>query len=538
MTKIEFVARGERVPLEDLHDCADNPRNRSDEGIEELADSLVTHGQIVPLIVRARHGAPGYEVLAGSRRRRALLRIGAPVAIVDIVPAHVDAAAVAAAENLDRVALTFGEELALVAGFTARGRTTSTARDVAIALGRSERWARQRLSCLSLVPEARALIDSGVLTLDGAACLAAFPATVQPRILERTKGYGERSGVTREVVLWAADRARRALTLATWPLDVPGGAHGRRCDKCPTRSDAQADLFGAAPDAAAECLDPDCWGSKQAEAFAAAQADHARAGGFEIAKLDFGEFVRLDETARFGAYHSGVLCDGKRLTWGDVLAGLIPPSSVALVRIDGGPVYAAPRKEAEKLARRAFPDPAPKAPEPPDPNKPRGYWTLNNALVDALSARAWGELVTSPVPPESVLLELLFAMLGGGGYIEGEGFASALEKLPSGGAESNARKLQALLMTGALGALRFHVVDPESGELTDETCDAEAREIAVVLGVDVDDFVATTWPTWLRTSLDELGFTPAERASLGLGAFEAPTPEPEPEPKAKKRGRS
>jgi ParB/RepB/Spo0J family partition protein len=510
-TKIEFVARGLVIPLAELYVSPDNPRaGQGSEQLAELAGSIRELGQLVPLVVRARIGAPGYDVLAGSRRLCALEHAGESVATCDLVPMHVDAATVAAAENLERSALSFAEELDLVAGLLRR-RGVKAAEDVAIALGRPTRWARVRLSCLALVPEARAQVEAGRLTLDGAAALAAFPAHVQPRIVERLAAYGEAKALDRHAVLWAADRARRALTLATWELDSVGGTRGIACSRCPARSDAQPDLFGDDTDRQAECLDPDCWTAKQSEAFGAALAAHEASGGVVLAKLD-PDFVRLDDTARFGAHHSGVERKGARLSWRGVLGTKIDPSKVALVCVDGGPVYCYPRKDAERLAKKAFPDPKPKAAAPVDPSKPRTWWELSGALRDKVEARAWSAIVALSPPPLATLLDLLFATLesGEGAYLEGDGFADALALLPAQD-RGHERKLQALLVSGLISDLRFSVdVDAT------EAFGGIPRELAVAIGVEPDDFVAVTWATWITESLDAMNATPEERAAIGL----------------------
>ena len=60
-----------QVPLADLHTFAHHPfRVMDDEKMEELKQSVIKHGVLVPGVVRKRT-AGGYELIAGHRRKRA-----------------------------------------------------------------------------------------------------------------------------------------------------------------------------------------------------------------------------------------------------------------------------------------------------------------------------------------------------------------------------------------------------------------------------------------------------------------------------------
>lgn len=80
-----------------------------DERIDELCQTIRTHGIIQPIVVRLRDGK--YEIIAGERRWRAVSKLG-----MDTIPAIVremndsQAASVALIENLQREGLTAIEE--------------------------------------------------------------------------------------------------------------------------------------------------------------------------------------------------------------------------------------------------------------------------------------------------------------------------------------------------------------------------------------------------------------------------------------------
>src|SRR5262245_5421585 len=63
-------------PVEEIHANPNQPRKRFPDGeLNELAQSIRTHGVIQPLIVRARAGG-GFILIAGERRWRAAQRAG------------------------------------------------------------------------------------------------------------------------------------------------------------------------------------------------------------------------------------------------------------------------------------------------------------------------------------------------------------------------------------------------------------------------------------------------------------------------------
>ncbi|WP_026697120.1 nucleoid occlusion protein [Alkalicoccus chagannorensis] len=99
-----------QVPVEELTPNPFQPRTIFDETkIEELAQTIRTHGLIQPIVVRARDGR--FEIIAGERRWRASQHAG--MATVPVVVKDFDdtkTASVALIENLQREGLTSIEE--------------------------------------------------------------------------------------------------------------------------------------------------------------------------------------------------------------------------------------------------------------------------------------------------------------------------------------------------------------------------------------------------------------------------------------------
>ncbi|MEX2416669.1 MAG: nucleoid occlusion protein [Paenibacillaceae bacterium] len=98
------------IPVTDIVPSPYQPRTVfDDDRIEELCQTIKTHGVIQPIVVRVRGGK--YEIIAGERRWRAVQKLGSPT-----IPAVIrefndsQAASIALIENLQREGLTAIEE--------------------------------------------------------------------------------------------------------------------------------------------------------------------------------------------------------------------------------------------------------------------------------------------------------------------------------------------------------------------------------------------------------------------------------------------
>lgn len=106
-------ANGEEVkqiPVANITTSPYQPRTIFDDAkIEELCQTIKTHGVIQPIVVRMRNNK--YEIIAGERRYRAVTKLGLPT-IPAIVREFNDsqAASIALIENLQREGLTAIEE--------------------------------------------------------------------------------------------------------------------------------------------------------------------------------------------------------------------------------------------------------------------------------------------------------------------------------------------------------------------------------------------------------------------------------------------
>ncbi|GAA0378048.1 nucleoid occlusion protein [Bacillus horti] len=99
------------IAIEEIIPNRYQPRTEfNDEKLDELCQTIKTHGVIQPIVVREMEGG-GYELIAGERRWRAVTKLGMPT-----IPAIIrnfndsQSASVALIENLQRENLTSIEE--------------------------------------------------------------------------------------------------------------------------------------------------------------------------------------------------------------------------------------------------------------------------------------------------------------------------------------------------------------------------------------------------------------------------------------------
>lgn len=104
------VTADRRAPIEQVHPNPRNPRRTfAETELDELADSIRTHGIVQPIVVRPV--SSGYEIIAGERRWRAAQRAG--LTQVPVIVREVDdklSLELAIVENVQRADLNAIEE--------------------------------------------------------------------------------------------------------------------------------------------------------------------------------------------------------------------------------------------------------------------------------------------------------------------------------------------------------------------------------------------------------------------------------------------
>lgn len=161
------------LPITSLSPNPAQPRQVfSQEGLEELAESIKEHGILQPLSVR-RTG-DGYELISGERRLRAADLAGlreVPCIVVSVGPQ--ESSLLALIENIQRRDLDFWEEaLALQALLEATGLSQEA---LAKHIGKSQSAVANKLRLLKLSPNAVEILRQKGLTERHARSLLRLP---------------------------------------------------------------------------------------------------------------------------------------------------------------------------------------------------------------------------------------------------------------------------------------------------------------------------------------------------------------------------
>ena len=151
---VEFLQPGKYQPRKDM----------TEEGLQELADSISVQGVIQPIVVRPLAKADQYEIIAGERRWRAAQKAGL-AEVPTIIKVVEDDAAIAMSliENIQREDLNaIDEAMALL---RLKEEFELTHQEVADAVGKSRAAVTNLMRLLSLADPVRRLIEHGDLEM-------------------------------------------------------------------------------------------------------------------------------------------------------------------------------------------------------------------------------------------------------------------------------------------------------------------------------------------------------------------------------------
>ena len=162
-----------RLPLDEIIPNKDQPHKTFDEeSLRELADSILQHGVLQPLLVRPLPGG-GYQLVAGERRYRASRIAGlkeVPVVVKELT--DTETMEIAIIENLQREDLNPIEEAEGLQALI--DRCGFTQEDVAASIGRSRPAIANSLRLLKLPEDVREMTKEGKLSAGHARALLAF----------------------------------------------------------------------------------------------------------------------------------------------------------------------------------------------------------------------------------------------------------------------------------------------------------------------------------------------------------------------------
>ncbi len=166
------------IPIDRILPNPNQPRKEfSEEGLQELADSIREYGVIQPLLVRKKEAGETYELIAGERRLRA-----SKIAGLTSVPAilteteDLDSAIIAMIENLQRRDLNFFEEAE--GYFRLMEDFNMSQVDIAKKMGKNQSTIANKLRLLRIEPEVQEKIKEYQLTERHARAILKLPSTM------------------------------------------------------------------------------------------------------------------------------------------------------------------------------------------------------------------------------------------------------------------------------------------------------------------------------------------------------------------------
>lgn len=156
--------------IETISPSESQPRkNFDDQTLQELADSISTHGVLQPIVVR-RTGPSNFELVAGERRWRAAQKAGLkeiPAVLKDVAPQEV--LTLALVENLQREDLNPMEEAEAYRHLM--DTLDLTQEQVAQRVGKDRTTVTNAIRLLKLPPAAREAVTNGQLSMGHARAL-------------------------------------------------------------------------------------------------------------------------------------------------------------------------------------------------------------------------------------------------------------------------------------------------------------------------------------------------------------------------------
>jgi ParB family chromosome partitioning protein len=223
------------LPVAEVRPDPGQPRRTFDEGaLGDLAASIAAIGLVEPIVVRREPGGSGYVLVAGERRWRAHLILGAETIAASIVEVEgADLRIAQLAENLQREDLPPCEEARAMRAVL--DETTWTHIELARRLGVRPHRLSGRMALLNLRPEYQDLVDRGQLPEIAAVQMGRLPPHRQDELFRLIRS-GRATGATVRTFANAAIEAEAQPPLLDAP--APLAADRARVSRIERRIDA------------------------------------------------------------------------------------------------------------------------------------------------------------------------------------------------------------------------------------------------------------------------------------------------------------
>lgn len=293
------------IPKADLRTTNANPRKHFDENsLRELADSIREKGLIQPITVTPDSYHGKYVIVCGERRYRACMmldEVKEMVAVVRYDLSESEALELAITENLQRVDVSPLEESD---SFQALLKF-HTPEDIAVLLGRTEKFVRQRIRLQNLIPVFRRMLESELISIKIAFKISGYEKETQEDVF---KGYLATYNKSEESIfepgkygrhqldhidIWS-HRNGTDLKRASFPLDDATLTDAGACTKCPFNTANALRLFEE--NSEPRCMKQSCFQSKTV-AFLTREARKAVEIGMPLIKNSYGPIQDVTKAA-------------------------------------------------------------------------------------------------------------------------------------------------------------------------------------------------------------------------------------------------
>ena len=237
--------------------CKPNPWNRSnvEDSIEELAESISTHGQIHPGVVRPYRNN-GYQIITGERRWRASQSVGFDSWLVEVREMDdEEARALCITENAQREGAPIIDEAKQVEALMKKNG--GNVKEVAVLLGKPEQWVEERMAYLQLPESIQEEINDGSVRPEHAKLLLRANPDERSRVLKILKedpsaDYSIKSAI-----------ATNDLDNAIWGLDDASVVRSApACIGCPSNTSTGSLFADLGP---GQCTNGVCFQRKHLE---------------------------------------------------------------------------------------------------------------------------------------------------------------------------------------------------------------------------------------------------------------------------------
>lgn len=193
------------IPVEQIRESVEGLRSTDRENVQyqSLVDSVRNNGVISPISVRqmldSETGETFYSLIDGCQRYNAAKDVGHPTIPAQIMPSSdfdvLLQQIIANTAIVETEPAAHSRQLLKILQLN----PTMTISELAASCSRTPEWLQARLKLVKLTPEAAKLVDTNVVNLSNAYCLARLPADEQASYLEaaRSQQHGEFSNTVK-----------------------------------------------------------------------------------------------------------------------------------------------------------------------------------------------------------------------------------------------------------------------------------------------------------------------------------------------------